>query len=134
MTNKIYSLKDTQNLSKNSEFLFLVIAISFGLLYALFQPLFFEPDSSYHFDKSMYLSNTVVDRTTVNFSGEDYQSQPIPFTTISNMKQQGVYYKNFFETELPLISKKMRIVGLARIMELSKIFTGIMTGCILYLQ
>ena len=106
MTNKIYTLKDTQNLSKNSEFLFLVIAISFGLLYALFQPLFFEPDSSYHFDKSMYLSNTVVDRTTVNFAGEDYQSQPIPFTTISNMMQQGVYYKNFFETELQLISKK----------------------------
>lgn len=86
------------------ERLFLAISLIAGL--ALLQPLFIEPDSSYHFDKAMYISNTVVDRTKVGLSGEDYQSSPIPFTTVSSMMQKGVYFEKFFETKLPVISKE----------------------------
>ncbi|ARE10043.1 hypothetical protein UC317_0037 [Lactococcus lactis subsp. lactis] len=70
------------------ERLFLAISLIAGLAFALLQPLFIEPDSSYHFDKAMYISNTVVDRTKVGLSGEDYQSSPIPFTTVSSMMQK----------------------------------------------
>lgn len=88
------------------ENIFLVFAIFFGLLFSFVQPLFNEPDSSYHFDHAMYISNTVVDRSAIGFSGEDYQSQPIAFTKVSDMKAEGTYFKNFFETKLPLIHKK----------------------------
>lgn len=88
------------------ERLFLAISLIAGLAFALLQPLFIEPDSSYHFDKAMYISNTVVDRTKVGLSGEDYQSSPIPFTTVSSMMQKGVYFEKFFETKLPVISKE----------------------------
>ena len=37
------------------ERLFLLIAIIAGLAFAIVQPLFIEPDASYHFDKSTYL-------------------------------------------------------------------------------
>ena len=85
------------------ERLFLAISLIAGLAFALLQPLFIEPDSSYHFDKAMYISNTVVDRTKVGLSGEDYQSSPIPFTTVSSMMQKGVYLEKFFETKLHVI-------------------------------
>lgn len=88
------------------ENIFLVFAIFFGLLFSFVQPLFNEPDSSYHFDHAMYISNTVVDRSAIGFSGEDYQSQQIAFTKVSDMKAEGTYFKNFFETKLPLIHKK----------------------------
>nr|WP_259756391.1 DUF2142 domain-containing protein [Lactococcus lactis] len=87
------------------ERLFLLIAIIAGLAFAIVQPLFIEPDASYHFDKSTYLSNTVVDRASADFPAEDYQSLPIPFTTVSSMMKNGTYYKNFFEKKLPVISK-----------------------------
>ncbi|AEU39428.1 hypothetical protein llh_1260 [Lactococcus cremoris subsp. cremoris A76] len=87
------------------ERLFLLIAIIAGLAFAIVQPLFIEPDASYHFDKSTYLSNTVVDRASADFPAEDYQSLPVPFTTVSSMMKNGTYYKNFFEKKLPVISK-----------------------------
>ena len=49
------------------ERLFLIVTLVAGLIFAIAQPLFIEPDSSYHFDKSSYLSNTVVDRTKIGF-------------------------------------------------------------------
>lgn len=79
------------------ERLFLAISLIAGLAFALLQPLFIEPDSSYHFDKAMYISNTVVDRTKVGLSGEDYQSSPIPFTTVSSMMQKEFISKNFLK-------------------------------------
>ncbi|BDM75162.1 hypothetical protein [Lactococcus garvieae] len=90
------------------ENIFLVFAIFFGLLFSFVQPLFNEPDSSYHFDHAMYISNTVVDRSAIGFSGEDYQSQQIAFTKVSDMKAEGTYFKNFFETKLPLSIKRMQ--------------------------
>lgn len=87
------------------ERVFLLLAIIAGLFFALVQPLFIEPDASYHFDKSTYLSNTVVDRSKADFPVEDYQSQPIPFTTISGMMKDGTYFKNFFEKKLPVVSR-----------------------------
>ncbi|QPS70935.1 DUF2142 domain-containing protein [Lactococcus garvieae] len=89
-----------------AENVFLMLAVFFGLIFSFVQPLFNEPDSSYHFDHSMYISNTVVDRSAIGFSGEDYQSHPIPFTKVSDMKADGTYFKKFFETKLPLIHKK----------------------------
>lgn len=88
------------------ENIFLVLSLFFGLLFSFVQPLFFEPDSSFHFDSSMYISNTVVDRTAVGFSGEDYHSMPVPFTKIVDMQAEGTYNNSFFETKLPLIHKK----------------------------
>lgn len=88
------------------ENIFLLFSIFFGLLFSFIQPMFFEPDSSFHFDSAMYTSNTVVDRTDIGFSGEDYQSMPIPFTKIVDMHENGTYFKNFFGTKLPLIHKK----------------------------
>lgn len=87
------------------ERLFLMIALVAGLIFTVAQPLFIEPDSSYHFDKSSYLSNTVVDRSKIGFPAEDYQSAPLPFTTVTKMMKEGTYFKNFFETKLPVISK-----------------------------
>lgn len=55
-----------------------MIALVAGLIFTVAQPLFIEPDSSYHFDKSSYLSNTVVDRSKIGFPAEDYQSAPLP--------------------------------------------------------
>lgn len=93
------------------ENIFLVLSLFFGLLFSFVQPLFFEPDSSFHFDSSMYISNTVVDRTAVGFSGEDYHSMPVPFTKIVDMQAEGTYNNSFFETKLPLIHKKMQTLG-----------------------
>ncbi|MGF1981756.1 DUF2142 domain-containing protein [Lactococcus taiwanensis] len=87
------------------ERLFLLIAVIAGLAFALVQPLFIEPDASYHFDKSTYISNSVVDRAKIGFPAEDYQSLPVPFTTVSGMLKDGTYYKNFFKKKLPKISK-----------------------------
>lgn len=95
--------KKTLNKPEN---IFLIFATVLGLAFALIQPLFVEPDSSYHFDHAMYISNTVVDRAKIGFPAEDYQSAPIPFNTVSEMKKEGRYFKNFFETKLPLISQK----------------------------
>ncbi|KSU04689.1 hypothetical protein Li1_1939 [Lactococcus lactis subsp. lactis] len=87
------------------ERLFLIVTLVAGLIFAIAQPLFIEPDSSYHFDKSSYLSNTVVDRTKIGFPAEDYQSAPLPFTTVTRKMKDGTYFKDFFETKLPLVSK-----------------------------
>ena len=87
------------------ERLFLIVALVAGLIFAIAQPLFIEPDSSYHFDKSSYLSNTVVDRAKIGFPAEDYQSAPLPFTTVTTKMKDGTYFKDFFETKLPLVSK-----------------------------
>ena len=87
------------------ERLFLIVTLVAGLIFAIAQPLFIEPDSSYHFDKSSYLSNTVVDRTKIGFPAEDYQSAPLPFTTVTTKMKDGTYFKDFFETKLPLVSK-----------------------------
>lgn len=97
--------KKEKKISK-PENIFLVIATVLGLTFALLQPLFIEPDSSYHFDHAMYISNTVVDRAKIGFPAEDYQSAPVPFDTVSTMMKEGTYFKNFFETKLPLISQK----------------------------
>jgi uncharacterized membrane protein len=88
-----------------AEHIFLIVATIAGLAFALLQPLFIEPDASYHFDKSSYLSNTVVDRASIGFPAEDYQSQPVPYTTVTTMKKEGTYFKNFFETKLPTIPR-----------------------------
>ncbi|WP_285141614.1 hypothetical protein [Lactococcus petauri] len=53
----------------------------------------------------MYISNTVVYRSPVGFSGEDYQSHLIAFTKVSEMKTEGTYFNSFL-TKLPLIHKK----------------------------
>ncbi|MFC4653048.1 DUF2142 domain-containing protein [Lactococcus nasutitermitis] len=98
------------------ENIFLIIAVVLGLAFAVFQPLFIEPDASYHFDSATYISNTVVNRAKVGFPAEDYQSTPVPFTTVSTMMKKGTYFKNFFETKLPIISHskvESRIVQLS---------------------
>lgn len=104
------------------EKIFLWIGIVFGLLFALLQPLFIEPDASFHFDKSTYLSNTVVDRAKVGMPAEDYQSAPVPFTTVSTMMKNGTYFKNFFETKLPIENRNkvadQRVVGTKWYMEI----------------
>lgn len=97
------------------ERLFLIVALVAGLIFAIAQPLFIEPDSSYHFDKSSYLSNTVVDRTKIGFPAEDYQSAPLPFTTVTTKMKDGTYFKDFFETKLPILPKNkvadQRVLG-----------------------
>lgn len=87
------------------ERLFLIVALVAGLIFIIAQPLFVEPDASYHFDKSSYLSNTVVDRAQIGFPAEDYQSAPLPFATDTMKMKDGTYFKDFFETKLPLVSK-----------------------------
>ena len=87
------------------ERLFLIVALVAGLIFIIAQPLFVEPDASYHFDKSSYLSNTVVDRAQIGFPAEDYQSAPLPFATVTMKMKDGTYFKDFFETKLPLVSK-----------------------------
>lgn len=87
------------------ETIFLGLAMIFGLAYAFLQPLFVESDSSFHFDYSAYIGHTVVDRASVGMPAEDYQSQPVAFMTVSQMKRDGTYYKNFFQTKLPRISR-----------------------------
>ena len=87
------------------ERLFLIVALVAGLIFIIAQPLFVEPDASYHFDKSSYLSNTVVDRAQIGFPAEDYQSAPLPFATVTTKMKDGTYFKDFFETKLPLVSK-----------------------------
>lgn len=94
-----------KNKWKKPERIFFVFALFFGMFYALFQPLFIEPDSSYHFDTSMYLSNTVVDRASVGFEGEDFQSSPLPFTKVSDMIANDTYFTEFFVKKLPLLPK-----------------------------
>ncbi len=78
------------------ERLFLMIALVAGLIFTVAQPLFIEPDSSYHFDKSSYLSNTVVDRSKIGFPAEDYQSAPLPFTTVTNDDERRNLFQKFF--------------------------------------
>ena len=87
------------------ERLFLIVALVAGLIFIIAQPLFVEPDASYHFDKSSYLSNTVVDRAQIGFPAEDYQSAPLPFATVTMKMKDGTYFKDFFATKLPLVSK-----------------------------
>lgn len=87
------------------EIIFLIVSISFGILFSLIQPLFIEPDAVYHFDNAMYISDTVVDRSEVGVTSEDYGSKPIPFTLISEMYKNDLYYKNLFFKKLPLIPK-----------------------------
>lgn len=105
MENGILDKRKLKTEGIRPERVFLLLAIIAGLAFALVQPLFIEPDASYHFDKSTYLSNTVVDRAKVGFPAEDYQSQPVPFTTVSGMMKDGTYFKNFFETKLPVVSR-----------------------------
>lgn len=104
--NEEVSRMNYQTKAIKPEYVFLVLSLLFGLLFSFVQPLFFEPDSSFHFDSSMYISDTVVDRESVGFSGEDFQSTPISFTKIVDMERDGTYEKNFFKTKLPLIHKK----------------------------
>lgn len=104
--NEKFSRVNSLSKKVKEENIFLFLSIFFGLLFSFVQPLFFEPDSSFHFDSSMYISNTVVDRTAVGFSGEDYHSVPVPFTKVVDMHAEGTYYKNFFKTKLPLVHKK----------------------------
>ncbi|BAK57631.1 hypothetical protein J0J34_00630 [Lactococcus garvieae] len=49
----------------------------------------------------MYISNTVVYRSPVGFSGEDYQSHLIAFTKVSEMKTEGTYFNSFFNETTP---------------------------------
>lgn len=84
------------------ETLFLIIASIFGTIYVLFQPLFIEPDSSFHFDKTTYISNTVVDRGSLGFTGEDYQHNYEYFT---NEYKMGTYFDKFFIKKLPVIDR-----------------------------
>lgn len=90
---------------KKPENIFLAIGVIFCLAFSIFQPLFIEPDASFHFDQATYLADVVVDRGKVGMPAEDYQSTPVPFTTISNMKREGTYFKNLFETKLSTIPK-----------------------------
>lgn len=78
------------------ERLFLAISLIAGLAFALLQPLFIEPDSSYHFDKAMYISNTVVDRTKVGLSGKII-SPPYPFYYCEQHDAKGVYFEKFLK-------------------------------------
>ena len=87
------------------EKVFLIIALVAGFAFTFIQPLFIEPDSSYHFDKSTYLTNTVVDRSAIGFPAEDYQSSPVPFSTVSSMMKEGTYFKNFCASFATAFSK-----------------------------
>ena len=111
------------------EKVFLIIALVAGFAFTFIQPLFIEPDSSYHFDKSTYLTNTVVDRSAIGFPAEDYQSSPVPFSTVSSMMKEGTYFKNFFETKLPVISRNkvidQRAVGQAWYQDIMHLVPGI---------
>ncbi|MDR2977346.1 MAG: DUF2142 domain-containing protein [Streptococcaceae bacterium] len=115
-----------KNLSRNQNFqkfsgikpesIFLCVAVVIGLVFAIFQPLFIEPDSSYHFEKSTYIANTVVDRAKIGFFGEDYdnhtQVEP-PYVSdwkkgvswMSSTVADGSYFKLFFQTKLPTVNK-----------------------------
>lgn len=95
------SKSEKDNIAK----IFLVIAMTVGMISSLIQPLFIEPDASFHFDSASYIADTVVDRAKVGFPQEDYESSPVPFSTVSTMKKEGVYFKKFFETKLTVVPK-----------------------------
>ncbi len=94
------------------ENIFLVLVSIFGLAYTFIQPLFIEPDSSYHFEHVTYISNTVVNRASLGFDGEDYQHQ---FDYFTSEYRKGTYYTKFFKTKLPVVAKDTvqdkRVIG-----------------------
>lgn len=94
------------------EYVFLIIGLVFGFAYMLLQPIFIEPDSSFHFESATYLSNTVVDRGSLGFHGEDYQQN---FDYFTSEYRQGDYFTKFFKTKLPTTAKEnvqdKRVVG-----------------------
>lgn len=103
-------LKKTNRLK--CENIFLILSVVFGLAYTLFQPIFIEPDSSYHFEHVTYISNTVVDRGSLGFNGEDYQQN---FDYFSSENRNGTYFQKFFKTKLPVVNKEKvqdkRVIG-----------------------
>ncbi|GBG96553.1 DUF2142 domain-containing protein [Lactococcus termiticola] len=87
------------------ENIFLLIGAIFCLAFSLFQPLFIEPDASYHFDSATYISHTVVDRASVGMPTEDYMSEPTPFDTVTGLKRNHTYFSSLFVQKLPVIPR-----------------------------
>ncbi|GAB2025282.1 DUF2142 domain-containing protein [Lactovum odontotermitis] len=138
------------------ESIFLVVAVVMGMIFAIFQPLFIEPDSSFHFEKSSYIANTVVDRSKIGFFGEDYGNVTVDrdsygytgplnisdwkkgVSWISKTAEKGTYFKLFFQTKLPTIDKDKvqdnRVKGATWLNDISHDVPalGIMIGHALY--
>ncbi|MGX7199952.1 DUF2142 domain-containing protein [Enterococcus nangangensis] len=83
----------------NIERAFLVLSLSFGFIFSIIFPVFYEGDVQFHFDYATYQADVVVDRASVgsnaNF-GYDVELKSV---------QNDEYFNKYFKTKLKKVNK-----------------------------
>ncbi|MDR1567112.1 MAG: DUF2142 domain-containing protein [Streptococcaceae bacterium] len=98
-----------KNVLKKEENIFLVIALFFGVVLSIVQPVFLKQDSQFHFDSISYMNDTVLDRLKVDNSTKTYGNENELIAI-----QNGTYFQNYYIQKLRHVDKEQSLTPISR--------------------